>query len=105
MTNSLHPSPSWDSEDVDPANKLHNDDDDSSSGHPSDTATIHAQREPFWAFVPQVGQWAAGIVAGEWGAARRGVQGLPSWSRDYVQETVDFYAEHPQTLSNEVSRI
>ena len=67
-----------------------------------DTATLQVTREPFWAFCPQVTMWATGIVAGECHTARAAVLGFPTWSVEYLHETIDFYRQNPRTLANEV---
>ena len=67
-----------------------------------DTATLQVTREPFWAFCPQVTTWAAGLVAGELDTARAAVVGFPTWSIQYLHETVDFYRQNPRILANEV---
>lgn len=62
----------------------------------------NAKRDPFLAFIPQLGRWAGGIVAGEAKIAANAVKVFPSWSKGFFGDTYSFYKENPRTLFDEV---
>ena len=62
----------------------------------------NSKRDPFLAFIPQIGKWAGGIVAGEAKIATKGFIGFPSWSKQFLGDTFSFYKENPRTLFDEV---
>lgn len=62
----------------------------------------NSKRDPFLAFIPQIGKWAGGIVAGEAKIATKAFVGFPSWSKQFLGDTFTFYKENPRTLFDEV---
>ena len=81
-------------------NKL--DDDSNDDDDDKDTATIQVTREPFWAFVPNISNWAIRLVSDESQAAHQAIVGFPSWSHAYLEDTANFYRNNPKILANEV---
>lgn len=62
----------------------------------------HEERDPFFAFIPQVAGWAFGVACHEAKIAECAIVGFPSWSREYLGETYSFYRENPRILSSEI---
>lgn len=67
---------------------------------PSDP--VQLERDPFFAFIPQVARWGCGIVGGELGHVQKGITGFPQWSTGYLKETVSFYCANPRIFYDEV---
>lgn len=68
----------------------------------SDSKLPTVQRDPFLAFIPQVGRWAGGVVAGEAKVATQGILGFPSWSMNFMADTYTYYRENPRVLFSEI---
>lgn len=62
----------------------------------------HPKRDPFFAFIPQIAKWGCGLVAGEAKLVQKGVTSAPSFTKDFLSETVSFYRENPNILFKEV---
>ena len=60
------------------------------------------ERDPFWAFIPQVGRYVGGIVGNEVSTGVGAVTGFPTWAPKYLGETFEFYKANPRTLYDEV---
>lgn len=73
---------------------------DSSDSNKEDPSA--STREPFLAFVPQVGSWAGGIAAGELKIATNATVGFPTWFGSFLGETFSFYKANPDILFSEV---
>eukprot|EP00546_Thalassionema_frauenfeldii_P003486 CAMPEP_0178938498 /NCGR_PEP_ID=MMETSP0786-20121207/26363_1 /TAXON_ID=186022 /ORGANISM="Thalassionema frauenfeldii, Strain CCMP 1798" /LENGTH=745 /DNA_ID=CAMNT_0020617221 /DNA_START=346 /DNA_END=2583 /DNA_ORIENTATION=- len=63
---------------------------------------VKLERDPFFAFIPQVAIWLTALVGGELGHVKRGVMGFPRWSKNYASETVSFYRANPRILYDEI---
>lgn len=60
------------------------------------------EREPFFAFVPRVGKWVSGIVSNEAKIAQKAISVAPTWTKDFVIETAQYYKDDPSTLFREL---
>jgi SulP family sulfate permease len=67
-----------------------------------DSKLPSAQREPFLAFIPQVGRWAGNVVSNEIGVASKAIVGFPSWSTNFLTDTYTYYRENPRVLFSEI---
>lgn len=64
--------------------------------------THHPQRDPFWAFVPQVLRFGAGVAIAEVRTVESAVRRFPSWSIQYANDTYAFYRYNPKILYKEI---
>lgn len=64
--------------------------------------THHPQRDPFWAFVPQVLRFGAGVAISEVRTVESAVRRFPSWSVQYANDTYSFYRYNPKILYKEI---
>eukprot|EP00523_Entomoneis_sp_CCMP467_P009170 CAMPEP_0168737004 /NCGR_PEP_ID=MMETSP0724-20121128/10158_1 /TAXON_ID=265536 /ORGANISM="Amphiprora sp., Strain CCMP467" /LENGTH=730 /DNA_ID=CAMNT_0008784231 /DNA_START=209 /DNA_END=2401 /DNA_ORIENTATION=- len=62
----------------------------------------HHERDPFWAFIPQVGRYAGNLVGHELAAGAKAITVFPSFSKEYIEGTWNFYRTNPKILYNEV---
>eukprot|EP00536_Pseudo-nitzschia_multiseries_P000845 jgi/Psemu1/294189/fgenesh1_pm.11_\ len=60
------------------------------------------ERDPFFAFVPQLARWGCGLVANEAKTVQKGVVAAPAFTRDFVADTYAFYRANPRVLYKEV---
>lgn len=60
------------------------------------------EREPFFAFIPQVLCWGTRLVGNELNVARRAVVGCPKFSTRFMQETFSYYRANPKVLYDEI---
>mmetsp|Transcript_2833 Transcript_2833/g.7776 ORF Transcript_2833/g.7776 Transcript_2833/m.7776 type:complete len:688 (+) Transcript_2833:189-2252(+) len=71
----------------------------------SDSATDNnslASRDPFFAFIPQVGKWGFKILFNETKTVANGVTGAPSFLKGFLGDTYTFYRENPKILYKEI---
>lgn len=62
----------------------------------------HPKRDPFFAFIPQIAKWGFGVLAGEAKIVQKGVTSAPSFTKEFLSDTVSFYRENPNILFKEV---
>lgn len=62
----------------------------------------HQKRDPFFAFIPQVMAYGAGIVSHELQIAKHAAVIGPSWTVKFLRDTVEFYKEDPRLFVSEV---
>lgn len=74
----------------------------SSDNNGDEDKLYEVKREPYFAFVPKIFNWGAGIVAGEAKNVTNAVTGFPSWSQQYGKDTYNFYRTNPRILYDEI---
>ena len=80
----------------------------SSAADPSlDEPSIHDdykdyERDPFFAFIPQLGKWGFGILANEASIYANGIISAPSFTANFLKGTYTFYKANPNTLFREI---
>lgn len=60
------------------------------------------ERDPFFAFIPQLCKFAGRIVAHEAIIAKNAIVGAPSFTKNFLADTFVFYKKNPRTLYDEV---
>lgn len=70
---------------------------DSSSGESSKD-----NRDPFFAFIPQIAMWGAGIFISEAETVAKGVTSAPSFTKTFLSDTYTFYRANPNVLYKEI---
>ncbi len=60
------------------------------------------ERDPFLAFIPQLGKWGFGILSNEVQIATRGVTSAPSFTANFLRGTYTFYKANPNILFQEI---
>jgi len=59
-------------------------------------------RDPFFAFVPQIAKWGCGILANEAKIVQKGIVGAPSFTKGFLGDTYSYYRDNPNVLYKEV---
>lgn len=77
-------------------------DDGDVSSESSEDNLHEIKREPYFAFIPKIFNWGAGIVTGEVNNVTNAVTGFPSWSKQYSKDTFSFYRQNPRILYDEI---
>ena len=72
-----------------------------SSDSSSDNASV-ITRDPFFAFIPQIGKWGFGVAAHEAKLVTKGVTSAPSFLKGFLGDTYTFYRANPNVLYKEV---
>eukprot|EP00986_Skeletonema_menzelii_P012168 scaffold6576_cov139-Skeletonema_menzelii.AAC.1 len=60
------------------------------------------ERDPFFAFIPQLGRWAGGIVTNELELATKGIVSAPSFTSKFLKGSYAFYRANPNILFREI---
>ncbi|KAL7485538.1 hypothetical protein ACHAW6_011140 [Cyclotella cf. meneghiniana] len=60
------------------------------------------ERDPFFAFIPQLAKFGGKLLCHEVGTARRAIVRFPSWSKHYLVDSFSFYKKNPRILYKEV---
>lgn len=60
------------------------------------------ERDPFFAFVPQLALLATGMIGKEVNSAQRAIRAAPRWSYLYGHETLQYYKNNPKILYKEI---
>jgi Sulfate permease family len=60
------------------------------------------RRDPFWAFIPQIGQWVCNVATQEAQIVANSVVGAPSFTKNFLSDTVVFYKKNPKVFYNEI---
>lgn len=72
-----------------------NDDDDDKNNYQ------HA-RDPFFAFIPQILAFGAGVLGNEVQIAKNAAVAAPSWTVGFLKDTFQFYKQDPKLFASEV---
>ena len=80
---------------------------DPTPGPSFDDPSIHEdyknyERDPFLAFIPQLGKWGFGILSNELSIYGKGVASAPSFTSKFLQGTYSFYRANPNILFREI---
>lgn len=60
------------------------------------------ERDPFFAFIPQLASWGGGILSNEVTLVTKGVASAPSFTKNFLQGTYTFYKTNPNILFREI---
>ena len=60
------------------------------------------ERDPFFAFVPQLARWGCGLLANEGRIVQKGVLSAPGFTKDFLADTYRYYRENPRILYKEI---
>lgn len=66
------------------------------------TAYPSRERDPFFAFIPQLAKFAGRLIYHELNIAKNAVVSAPSFTKHYLTDTVVFYKNSPRTLYDEI---
>ena len=73
---------------------------------PSNTVQEHnydsVKRDNFWSFIPELCGFGSKIVSNELTIAQKAITKGPSFTLNYMSETVSFYKENPRKFYDEV---
>jgi len=80
---------------------------DPTPGPSFDDPSIHEdyknyERDPFLAFIPQLGRWGFGILSNELSIYGKGVASAPSFTSKFLKGTYSFYRANPNILFREI---
>lgn len=60
------------------------------------------QRDPFFAFIPQLTKWSCGILTTELSTVSKGIVSAPSFTTNFLKDSYTYYRANPRTLYKEM---